>query len=457
MLATTHRPDGAATPASADAPERVSRADARRSSTRLHAIRNRMQMSEPLLRTAAGHNRDERRASWLELFFDLVFAGAVGQLAGALQEHPSLGTLARFAMLFTPIWWLWVQFSFYADRHESEDASHRTAFLSAMLLCVGLAASAPRALSGETTGFVVAFVSLRGLQLALYARARRHLPATRALYSRYLVFFSIGGLVWLASLAAPGALRYAFWTVALVADAAGALAMVTPGRRVPVNTRHLADRFQIFVLIVLGESVARLISAASVRPWSVSLAVVLGAALITLTALWRAWLATADHHALESPQEIARFTAVNLPIVAGLASASAGLHIAILAADGASTIAIGPRAALYGGVSVCLLASAFLPSSKLTRWVRAMRLLTSAAAMGLVFMGAIVLPVYLVPALALVLGLGLAAETHPGWRGLMRRAAPQRGSAGQRTSRRSPLLPDHVLTPDDALTPDWRS
>ena len=160
-----------------------------------------MRLSPPRLRTANGHHRDERRASWLELFFDLVFAGAVGQLAGALQDHPALGGLARFAMLFTPIWWLWVMFTFYADRHESDDTAHRAAFLTAMLLCVALAASAPRALSGETTGFVVAFSCLRGLQLALYARARHHLPATRALYGRYLVFFGAGGILWLASLA----------------------------------------------------------------------------------------------------------------------------------------------------------------------------------------------------------------------------------------------------------------
>ena len=45
----------------------------------------------PPLRTGNGHNRDERRASWLELFFDLAFVGAVGQLAGAFQNQPGLG------------------------------------------------------------------------------------------------------------------------------------------------------------------------------------------------------------------------------------------------------------------------------------------------------------------------------------------------------------------------------
>jgi low temperature requirement protein LtrA len=380
--------------------------------TRLAGIRlHPVPLSPPPLRTVDGHDEEERRTSWLELFFDLAFAGAVGQLAGALQDHPSLGALGRFVLLFTPIWWLWVQLSFYADRHESEDAVHRTAFLTAIVLCVGLAASAPRALSGDTAAFVVAITLIRGLQLALYARARRHLPATSALYTRYLTFFGAGGALWLCSLAADGAARYAIWGVALLTDATGALAVLAPSRRVPVNPWHLADRFQIFVLIVLGESVARLISAAAMRPWSLPLAVVLTSTLLTLAAVWWAWLGSADRDALDSPRAIARFTAVNLPIVAGIAAASAGLHIAILAAHGGGTIGIGPRAALYGGVSVYLLASAILPSRKLTRRARIARLATSLAAMGLVFMGAIVVPVYLVPALTAVLAVGLGAES----------------------------------------------
>jgi len=414
MLApTTRRGDNAATA--------VTRAPAASSQPSPPLARR---LSPPRLRTSGGHDREERRASWLELFFDLVFAGAVGQLAGALQDHPGLGTLARFVMLFTPIWWLWVQLTFYADRHESEDTAHRLAFLTAILLCVGLAASAPRALSGSTSGFVIAFVALRGLQLALYARARRYLPATKALYSRYLVFFGSGGVLWLVSLSVGGSLRYAFWAAALATDAVGALAMTTPGRRVPLNTWHLTDRFQIFVLIVLGESVARLISAATIRPWSVQLAVVLAAALITLAALWWTWLGAADRSALDGPRSIAAFTALNLPLVAGIAAASAGLHIAILAADGAATIGIGPRAALYGGVSTFMFASAILPSRKLSVSARMARLVTAAAAMGLVFMGAIVIPVYLVPALTVVLGLGLAAESHPKWLSAGKRLLP---------------------------------
>ncbi len=435
----THRSQPSGSPRLSGSPRRFGSSPEKASLSEGHLSRHAVHLGYPALRTADGHDRDERRASWLELFFDLAFAGAVGQLAGALQSHPDLGTVARFAMLFTPIWWLWVQLTFYADRHESDNAAHRVSFLAAILLCVGLAASAPRALAGSTTGFVIAFAGLRGLQLLLYARARHHLPATRALYSCYLVCFGAGGALWLASLAVGGSVRYAFWGTALLVDAAGSLAMLAPRRRVPLNTAHLADRFQIFVLIVLGESMARLISAAAMRPWSLPLAVVLAAALITLAALWWAWLTTADRGALDSQPTIACFTALNLPMVAGIAAASVGLHIAILAADGASAIPAGPRAALYGGVSVYLLASAIMPSTKVSRPARVARLAAALAAMGLVFMGAIVEPVYLVPALAMVLATGLAAEAR-----LRASARDDAASARSQPTARHPAPPARI-------------
>ena len=225
---------------------------------------------------------------------------------------------------------------------------------------------------------------MRALQLLLYARARKHLPATRALYGRYLICFGTGG-----SALAVLARRRQLAAIRRLDGRPGRRRRwryehARAERRVPLNASHLAERFQLFVLIVLGESVARLISAATLRSWSVPLAVVLTAAVVTLAMLWWAWNRSADHAALSGPPVIAWFAAANLPIVAGIAAASAGLHIAILAADGAATIGIGPRAALYGGVSVCLLASAIMPSGKLTRVARATRLATSAGVMGLV-------------------------------------------------------------------------
>lgn len=370
-----------------------------------------LRLPVPHLRTADGHEREERHASWLELFFDLVFVAAVGELAGALEPEVTAGTLATFFGLFVPIWAVWMAFSVYADRHDDDDLVHRVAMLVAMALAVGLAASVPAAFHGDTTPFVVAFVALRALQLGLYARARRHVTQTSALYARFLMLYGAGGALWAASLTVDGTPRYVLWAAGIAVDLAGPLSESRTAQRVAVNVAHIAERFQLFLLIVLGESVAQLVSAAHDRPWSVHEGAVLAAAFATLAALWWVLLNAVDHVALaRDPGAITRFIFVNLPLVAGIASASAGLHRAVIAADGASSIPVASRVALYGGVALALLATAALPTCDAPRRVR---LAGAGAAAARVGMGAFVRPYYLVPALAAVVLAELAAET---WR-----------------------------------------
>ena len=61
----------------------------------------------PRLRTLEDAG-DERHATWLELFFDLVFVVAIAQLADGLAEDPSLRGFLIFAGLFVAVWWAWV-------------------------------------------------------------------------------------------------------------------------------------------------------------------------------------------------------------------------------------------------------------------------------------------------------------------------------------------------------------
>nr|MBA2595700.1 low temperature requirement protein A [Chloroflexia bacterium] len=53
----------------------------------------------------------ERRASWLELFFDLCFVVAVGAVAQTLHGNPSLAGLTTFVALFVPVWWAWLEYA----------------------------------------------------------------------------------------------------------------------------------------------------------------------------------------------------------------------------------------------------------------------------------------------------------------------------------------------------------
>ena len=131
----------------------------------------------PRVRTRPTASSEERHASWLELFFDLVFVVAIAELARRLVLDHSLGGFGIFAGLFLPVFIAWQGFTFYADRFDTDDVLFRAVMLAAMLAIAALAVQIPDVATGRhDAGFVVAYVILRSLLIGLYLRAWRPLP-----------------------------------------------------------------------------------------------------------------------------------------------------------------------------------------------------------------------------------------------------------------------------------------
>lgn len=70
-------------------------------------------------------SKAEWHATWLELFFDLIFVVAIAQLAHNLNQDISLSGFLGFVVLFVPVWWAWVGATFYANRFDTDDLCHR--------------------------------------------------------------------------------------------------------------------------------------------------------------------------------------------------------------------------------------------------------------------------------------------------------------------------------------------
>ena len=138
-------------------------------------------LEPPRLRTLAGGEQDDRRATWLELFFDLVFVAAVGQLASALSSQPTAVRFFEFLGLFVPVWWAWSGYTFYANRFDTDDLPYRLLTLLGMFGVAVLATTVPGVFKGVTIGFPLAYVGVRSVLLVLYERARRHVPEARSL------------------------------------------------------------------------------------------------------------------------------------------------------------------------------------------------------------------------------------------------------------------------------------
>src|SRR5919109_912513 len=104
-------------------------------------------LEPPRLRTTEGGM--ERHATWFELYFDLVFAAAIFELATGLADDPSAAVFARFAGLFVAVLLAWTHFTVYANRFDTDDLIYRLAKAAAALALAAIAIEIPRVLAGD--------------------------------------------------------------------------------------------------------------------------------------------------------------------------------------------------------------------------------------------------------------------------------------------------------------------
>ena len=150
--------------------------------------RGTFRLEPPRLRTTA-NAREERHATWFELYFDLVLVAAVSQLGAALADNPTAPVFARFAALFVVIVWAWVLYTLYANRYDTDDLVYRLAKSGGMLAIAAVAVNVRPVMEGHggTVGFAAGYVVLRAFLIALYARAHHHVDGQgRKLTAIYL-------------------------------------------------------------------------------------------------------------------------------------------------------------------------------------------------------------------------------------------------------------------------------
>jgi len=365
----------------------------------------------PQLRTL--DDQGERHATWLELFFDLVFVISIAEVAHTLEDYRTLADFLGTAGLFVAVWWAWVGYTVYADRFDTDDVAHRVLVLAGMLAVIAMALSVHDALHGGSARFALAFVAVRGIVLLLNARARRHAAPARPLLNLFLAAFSTGAALWLLSVFVPEPARYVLWGVALVIE----LSAPWVGRRqivkAPVHTSHLVERFGLFTLIVLGESVVRVAQgAADVDDWTTATLAAAGGGFLLVAGLWWLYFDRLDEGAVRSVLRGLVWNYTHLPLLAGLVSVAVGTEYAILDAAGGQ-LERSTTAALGGGTALYLLSTVVIglavrrgSDRRLSLW------LGSAAvclAVGLVW--PLGLPVGLLVALDLVLFALVAVES----------------------------------------------
>jgi low temperature requirement protein LtrA len=308
----------------------------------------------PQLRTLA--DEGERHASWLELFFDLVFVVAITELSQWLVADHSAGGFLRFAALFVPVWVAWQGYMAYATRFDTDDLGFRFAYFGAMLAVAALAVLIGDVAHGEhSAAFAVAYVVLRSIMLALYWRAWLAVPEARVLIRFYGLGYAAGAGLWLVSLLLPAPWRYVVWIVAQLFELSLPPLSTQLHRRIPTSPSHLPERWALFTLIVLGESVVAVAIATAGADWHLTSA---AAAVLGFAAVAAIWWLYFDRQAgvvlRGSTMSVVVYSYAHLPLLIGLAAMSAGLRLLIERA-GESHLGAGASVAFLGGAVLFLL------------------------------------------------------------------------------------------------------
>jgi low temperature requirement protein LtrA len=370
---------------------------------------------------AAAGSELPKRVSWVELFFDLVFVFAVTGVAVLLGSDHSWAGLLRALIVFVPVYWVWVATAVYTNQYDVSRPRVRLVVLAVALAAIFMAVALPDAYGGSGMVFAISYwVARLVLGLGLLVRRR----TDRAVNPYLLGVIATGPLLVVGALL-PGGAREVVWGVAAAVDLALPSVLRSRALHMHVDADHLAERFGLFVLIALGESVVAIGLSAQGGQLDVAVGAAVGAAFALSAGLWWVYFhfaADAVRHALATARvqlDITRLVLSygHLMFIGAIIVISVGLHDAV--AEPVHHLSWGIAGLLFGGVAVYLAAFGF------TRWT--MFRLVSRTRLAAAAVTLLLLPAApFVPALAAVAGLAvvlavlnvheLRTDGRSGWR-----------------------------------------
>jgi len=209
--------------------------------------------------TARSTAEPHRASTPLELFFDLCFVVAVAQAAALLhhdvaEDHVGHGVLA-YLMVFFAIWWAWMGFTWFASAYDTDDDVYRLTALVTITGALVIAAGIPSAFDdGNFVVVTIGYAVMRLANVAQWLRAAHGDPPRRGTALRFAAGIAVVQVGWILRLLLPEKLGLAGFFVLVVAELAVPIWAERFGRTT-WHPHHIAERYGLFTLIVLGESV----------------------------------------------------------------------------------------------------------------------------------------------------------------------------------------------------------
>jgi low temperature requirement protein LtrA len=218
-----------------------------------------------------------KRVAWVELYLDLVFVLAVAQLAHLIAAEPEAESVWIALGLFVTLWWTWVGFAVLYNRHGADDVAQRLVFVIASVPTGVAAVALEGASTGDSTAFALSLAVIRVVLAVAYGQT-----GDRRLTRAYLVSAALFAIsVWV-----PEPFRYVLWAIGIGVESSAMLPERGPSEA--LDPHHFAERFGLFLIILLGEVVVEAGQASAGHVDTTAGWTALAAAMLLAAALW--WL-----------------------------------------------------------------------------------------------------------------------------------------------------------------------
>jgi low temperature requirement protein LtrA len=312
-----------------------------------------------------------REVTALELFFDLVYVFAVGQLSHHLLEHVDLRTGAETAIMTLAVAYAWYMVAWGANWLDPDRLPVRLLLIGLMFASLLMSVAIPDAFDGRAWLFVIGYLLIqtgRSVFLIIALRGR----ALGEHFVNDLVWELVVGGLWIAGAIADGDGRLVLWGIAVVATHAGVWVLHwLPGRGQRIDLLHtgiagghLIERFRLFFILALGETVLLMGSAFTDEPFELDRLVALAIGFTGTVALWWCYFQRAEPigvevaEAAEDAGAVGWWGTVTLTLmVLGLIGIAVGDELAI--AHPGDDATLGFTILTFGGPALFLLAQVF--------------------------------------------------------------------------------------------------
>jgi low temperature requirement protein LtrA len=362
---------------------------------------------------------EEHRASTpLELLYDLCFVVAIARAASLLHHAISHGVagsaVVSYLLVFFAIWWAWLNFTWFASAYDNDDAVYRVLVFVQMVGVLILAAGVPRAFANRDFDIVfVGYLVMRAGLVTLWLRASYHDTDRRNTTRRYAVGASLTMVGW-GGVALLGWPVWAFFVMGVVEM------LVSPwaergGVPTPWHPEHIAERYGLFTIIVLGETIlsssVAFQSVVDEKTGDVTSALTAVGALLTVFAMWWVYFAKPAAPRLVSNRVGYPWGYGHYLVFASAAAVGAGVAVVVDQVTGAAHITETAAAAAFTiPVVLYLLAVTFIHT--LLYGVRREHLMAMTAGVVLVGLATFTGEAVLVTGIVLAVLVGVLVALH---------------------------------------------